>query len=134
MGRKKGLNISRFLKGGFRGTKGFRLKVNLNNLEKLNVLTNLQHDIVKDLLDKCVITKTIKVEGKEDKQITTIIASPQYIARLDALLEKQVVEAKVNACGNPIIKEEKDELEKFKKKPKEEQLKILKEKFVKVKK
>ena len=68
MGKKRRLNISHFLKGGFRGKKEFRLKVNLNRLEKQSDLTDLQHDIVKDLLNRCAIDKTIKVKDKEGKE------------------------------------------------------------------
>jgi hypothetical protein len=50
----------------------------LKQLEKAKVLTQLQHDIVKHQLEKCT-----------DK------ASPGYIARLDAVLEKPIGEQNV---------------------------------------
>lgn len=67
-------------------------------LEKLTVLTPLQGNLVKERLEKCTVTKKYKVindEGKEeDKDIVEIVASPQHIARLSALLEKVIEEEK----------------------------------------
>lgn len=62
--------------------------------EKANQLTDLQYGIVEVELERC-----------------TEKTNPAYVARLVHLLEKPMIKAKVDQCGNPIsnkeIKEEK---------------------------
>lgn len=92
--------------------KGFRIgirpkfKLNLRCLEKCSVLTYLQHEIVKEHLDKCSYTKKVKKisqkgHEKEEVEETFINASPQHIARLVVLLDKPVKDSKVDHLGNP---------------------------------
>ena len=94
--------------------KGFRPgvrvihKINLQYLEKLEILTSLQHDIVQDALNRCAFTKPIldekgnpvKDKKGEDEKKLVITFSNCYIARLFAILEKPFNTAKVDHLGN----------------------------------
>jgi len=111
MGRTK-INKSHLtaLYKGFRVAKRPEYKLNLKYLEKCSVLTYLQHEIVKEHLDKCSYTKKVRkavsIEGTdkwkdEEVEETFINASPQHIARLVVLLDKPVKDSKVDHLGNP---------------------------------
>lgn len=87
------LDVSRFLKGGFRVKKRPVLKVNLNRLEKQNILTDLQQRILKGRLEAC------KKSG----------APEAHISRIEKILEKPVAFAKVDGAGNPVTKKPETE-------------------------
>ena len=101
-------NLTKMFKGFRPGIRVIH-KINIKYLEKLKVLTSLQHNIIKDALNRCAFTKTIKdkegnpVKNKEgeDKQELVISFDPWYIARLFAVMDKPFNEAKVNQLGNP---------------------------------
>jgi hypothetical protein len=96
----KNYNMTRMFKG-FRPGKTPKYRINLKALEKCEVLTSLQHEILQDFLSKCAYTKEIKVEGKEPVNKTVFSASPEYIARAVALVDKPYNDAKVDHLGNP---------------------------------
>lgn len=111
-------NLTKMFRG-FRPGIRPKHKINLKYLEKITVLTSLQHNIVKDALNKCAFTKTIKEEGKEDKNKLIITLDPLYIARLSAIMEKPFNEAKVNQLGDPWSKPKvvtDEDIEKMKQK------------------
>lgn len=83
---------------GFRMGVSPKKKLNLNFLEKLSILTFNQNELVQEFMDKC----TVQVKDKEGKVTETKINdSPVYVARLSALLDKPVNDAKVDHLGNP---------------------------------
>lgn len=101
MGKKFNKSHLTKLFKGFRPCIRPKHKINLKYLEKWNILTSLQHNIVKDSLNKCTYTKTIKEEeGKEDREELIITFPPWHIAKLFALLEKPYNDAKVDHLGN----------------------------------
>lgn len=111
-------NLTKMFRG-FRPGIRPKYKINLKYLEKITVLTSLQHNIVKDALNKCAFTKTIKEEGKEDKNKLIITLDPWYIARLSAIMEKPFNEAKVNQLGDTWTKPKivtDEDIEKMKQK------------------
>ena len=97
-------NLTRLFKGFRPGVRVVH-KINLKYLEKLTVLTSLQHNIVKDALNRCAFTKEEKYKTKEGKEKTknrlVISLDPWYIARLVVIMDKPFNEAKVNYLGNP---------------------------------
>lgn len=101
-------NLTKLFKGFRPGIRVIH-KINMKILEKAEVLTSLQHNIVQNGLNRCAFTKPLKdKEGNpikddkgEDKQELIITFSNCYIARLFALLEKPFNEAKVNHLGTP---------------------------------
>lgn len=109
MGRKfNKCHLTKMFKGFRPGIRPIH-RINLKFLEKQEVLTSLQHNIVKDALNRCAFTKPVldkegnpvKDDNGEEKQKLIITFSECYIARLFALLEKPYVEAKVDHLGNP---------------------------------
>jgi len=99
MGKKKNkFNMTKIFKG-FRPGLQIRYKLNMKSLEKSEVLTSLQHDIVQDTLNKCGYTKEVEIDG-ETKNVFTTSVSPAYIARLVDLLDRPYNDAKVNHLGH----------------------------------
>lgn len=96
--------ITRMFKG-FRPGIRFVHKINLKYLEKLEILTSLQHNIVKDALNRCASTKKVEhisVKGnKTIKNKLVISLDPWYIARLVEVMDKPFNVAKVDHLGNP---------------------------------
>lgn len=97
-------NLTRIFKGFRPGVRPV-YKINLQYLERLKVLTSLQHNIVKDKLNKCAYTKEITkvIPGKEDKIENKLVITldPWHIARLVAILDKSYNSATVNNLGDP---------------------------------
>jgi len=104
--------------GGYRFKKGKGKKVTkdfVKMLEKQETLIDVQHNLIKKELDRC----TKETKDEEGKVIDVkIVASPQHIARLAAILEKPVIKGKVNQVGNPVPEKEEEEVDV--KKPKEQ--------------
>lgn len=96
------------------GYRGFRMgvipksQVNLKALENAEVLTSLQHEIVKKRLDAHIKEVEIKndkgevIKNEKDEAIKVKAnkISVKYINRLEALLAKSFNEAKVDGKGN----------------------------------
>ena len=82
---------------GFRFGIAPKRMLHMKAWEKCEVLTDLQHAIVQEYLDRC--TKEIKDDKGTVIEIN-INGSPYYIARLVNLLDKPFNEAKVDAKGN----------------------------------
>lgn len=97
-------NLTRLFKGFRPGVRPIH-KINLPYLERLDILTSLQHNIVKDALNRCASTKEVEhicVKGnKTKKQKLVITLDPWHIARLFAIMEKPFNDAKVDHLGNP---------------------------------
>lgn len=96
------------------GYMGFRMgclpksRVNLKALEKAEVLTSLQHEVVQKRLDEHIKEKEVKddngevIKDTDDKAITVAVnqINLDYVARLEAILAKPFNEAKVDGKGN----------------------------------
>lgn len=96
-------NLTKLFKGFRPGIRVIH-KINLQYLEKLEVLTSLQHNIIQDALNRCAFTKEEKIKNRKGKEKIinklVITFSNCYIARLFALLERPYNEAKVDHLGN----------------------------------
>lgn len=114
MGRMNRSHLTKLFKGFRPGVRPVH-KINLKFLDKCEILTSLQHNIVKNTLNKCAYTKTIKEEGKKDREELIITLDPWYIARLFDILEKPYNDAKIDHLGNPWKRPEEITKEQIKK-------------------
>ena len=96
-------NLTKLFRGFRPGVRVIH-KINIKYLEKLETLTSLQHNMVKDALNRCASTKEEKAKSRKGKEKTinklVISLDPWYIARLFSVMEKPFNEAKVNHLGN----------------------------------
>lgn len=94
--------------GGFRFIKGTGPKLTrdfVKKLEKQSTLTDVQHDIVKRHISKCI--REIKDEESNIEKMELLVTE-KYMEKLENLINKPVAKAKVNYCGNPVEEDDSE--------------------------
>lgn len=117
MGKRKQVKKGAAYKG-FRLGIAPKLRFNIQLLEKLNVLTNLQHDIAKTEWERGFKLFTEEEEECEGIEISMDLFEYSYRNRIECILAKPVNEAEVDHLGNDWEKPKeytKEEIDKMNK-------------------